>query len=318
MVKKIIIIALAAAALSCRSDLFFGLVEGVAATVVAPNGRTPAYRADVVISDLKPGGFYGETRTSAAGAFLFPTVPDGQYRLSATSPNGLFRTEFHAEVVDGHSPGEVEARLQPARAEAVVTVGGRYDDMGVLCTDLGYRYHSTSVAALAGTEDPLAGADLVFLNSGADVAEAQNDVVVARLRSFVAGGGRLLVSDRAWPFVRAAWPDNIAWPAQPEIGKGGQEVEAAFVDADLRKCATVPTWRLRYELGDWTVPNATTGTVFVEGEAETAAGKRAAAPLLVGFAAGKGYVAYSTFDWQTQYEHGRLAVRVFNYLLANK
>ncbi|UCH78339.1 MAG: carboxypeptidase regulatory-like domain-containing protein [Candidatus Coatesbacteria bacterium] len=316
--KKLMIITLALAAVSCRSDLFFGQVEGVAATVLAPNGRTPAYRAHVVIADLKPGGYYGETHTSAAGAFSFPTLPDGQYRLTATSPNALFSTEFHAEVLDGHSPGEVEVALQPARAEAVVNVGGRYDDMGELCTDLGYRYRTTSVAALAGTEDPLAGAKLVFINSGVEVSEAQNDVVVARLQSFVAGGGRLVVSDRAWPYVRAAWPGKIAWSAQPEIGNGAQEVEAPFVDTDLRKCVTVPTWRLRFELGGWAVPNGTTGTVLVEGAVETAAGRRAAAPLLVGFAAGAGYVAYSSFDWQTQYEHGRLAVRVFNYLLANK
>jgi hypothetical protein len=318
MVKKLMIIALAWAAVSCRSDLFFGQVEGVAATVLAPNGQTPAFRARVVISDLKPGGYYGETYTSAAGAFVFRTVPDGQYRLTATSPNALFRTEFHAEVLDGHSPAEVEVTLQPARAEAVVNVGGRYDDMGELCTDLGYRYRTTSVAALVGTKDPLAGAKLVFLNSGVDVAEAQNDVVVARLRSFVAGGGRLIASDRAWPYVRAAWPGAIAWPGQPEIGDGSQEVEASFVEADLRKCATVSSWRLQYELGGWAVPDGTTGTVLVEGEVETAAGKRRAAPLLVRFAAGSGYVAYSSFDWRTQYEHGRLAVRVFNYLLANK
>jgi len=318
MVKKLIIIAFACTALSCRSDLFFGLIEGVGATVVAPNGRTPAFRAHVVIGDLKPGGYYGETYTSAAGEFVFPTIPDGQYRLTATSPNGLFRTEFHAEVLDGHSPAEVEARLEPAHAEAIVNVGGRYDDMGALATDLGYRYRSTPVAALVGTEDPLTGAKVAFLNSGADVAEAENDVVVARLRAFVAAGGRLVVSDRAWPFVRAAWPNSVTWPAQPEIGTGSQEVVATFADADLRKCATVQTWRLRYELGGWTVPETTTGTVFVTGEVETSAGRRAAAPLLLGFAAGEGYVAYSTFDWRTQYEHGRLAVRVFNYLLANK
>jgi hypothetical protein len=50
----------------------------------------------------------------------------------------------------------------------------------------------------------------------------------------------------------------------------------------------------------------------------TSAGPREGAPLLVGFNAGAGFVAFSTFEWRTQYVEGRLAVRILNYLIANE
>ena len=317
MVKKVLFIALTLAATACRTDLFFGKVEGVAATVYAPNGRTPVYRAKVVIADLKPGGYYGETVTSAAGEFLFRDVPDGLYRVDVTSPNGLFKTAFHAEVNDGHTPGGVEVLMAPARAGTFLNVPGRYDDMGVVFTDLGYLYKTVGVDALKGSPGPLGVADVLCLNSGVDAAYAQEESVVKNLRSFVENGGRLIASDQAWPFVKAAWPEKVDWADDPAIGGIYQEVETIFADGDLKRCATVPKWRLRYNLGNWAIPRATTGTVFVRGDVETSTGRRADAPLLIGFRYGRGFVAFSTFDWRAQYGNGRLSVRVFNYLVTN-
>ncbi len=318
MVKKAIYVTVALAALACRSNLLLGKVEGVAANIYAFNGRTPAYRAEIIVADVKAGGYYGEALTSAAGYFNIPGIPDGLYRVNATSPNGLFKTSFHADVVDGYSPGDVEALLSPARAGTFVSVPGLYDDMGKIFVDLGYRYKTMGAEALAQEQNPLRDADITCLNSGVDTAWAQNETAIKNLRSFVENGGRLLATDQAWPFIRAAWPGKVTWPADPAIGSPYQNVETEFVDADLKRCVTVSTWRLRYDLAKWAVPTATTGTVFVRGDVDTAAGKRTGAPLLLGFAYGRGYVSFAMFDLRTQYRQSRMAVRVFNYLIANK
>jgi hypothetical protein len=303
---------------ACQTDLFFGQVEGAGGKVIAPNGRTPVYKAKVVIEDVEPGGYYGETFTTAAGDFSFESVPDAKYRMDISSPNGLFGTVYYAEVVDGHSPGGVEIVMSPLREGTFVDVAGRYDDVGVVLSDLGYLYRTMEAEALAQPTNPLAGADVAFLGSGIDVALAEDDRVVANLKSFVAAGGRLIVSDRAWPFIEAAWPARIDWAADPAIGSGGREIVATIADNDLRRCATVATWRIAYNLGGWALPESTAGTVFVRGDVDTSAGPRKDTPLLVGFEDGAGFVAYSTFAWRTQYAQGRVAVRVLNYLIANR
>jgi hypothetical protein len=318
MVKKALYISLALAALACRTNLLLGKVEGVAADIYAPNGRTPAYRAEVAVADVKPGGYYGEAVTSASGYFTITVIPDGLYRANVTSPNGLLKSSFHADVVDGYSAGGVEVLLAPARAGTFVNVPGRYDDMGTIFVDLGYRYKTLGVEALAQKQNPLRDADIVCLNSGVDTTWAQNETVIKNLKSFVEKGGRLIATDQAWPFVKASWPGKVTWPTDPAIGSPYQNVEGAFVDADLKRCAAVPRWRLRYDLGNWAVPTETTGTVFVRGDVETTSGKRDDAPLLIGFGYGHGFVTFGTFDWRTQYRHGRLAIRVFNYLITNK
>ncbi|HUU56087.1 MAG TPA: hypothetical protein VMW93_01980 [bacterium] len=303
---------------ACQTDLFFGKVEGVGGTVLAPNGRTPSYKAKVAIRDLEPGGYAGETLTAATGEFLFKSIPDALYRIDVYSPNGLFETGYYAEVEDGHSPGGIEVNMAPVRAGTFFDVPGRYDDVGVVLSDLGYLYRTIDVDALAQSTNPLAGAEVAFLGSGIDAGGAEDERVVANLRSFVAAGGRLIVSDRAWPFVKAAWPGKINWGADPAVGNGGQEIEATLSEEDLKRCLTVAKWRIKYDLGAWALPESTAGTVFVRGDVATTAGPREGAPLLVGFDDGAGFVAFSTFEWRTQYADGRLPVRVLNYLIANE
>ncbi|NIT36590.1 MAG: hypothetical protein GTN49_08820 [candidate division Zixibacteria bacterium] len=318
MAKRIFAAALFLGLTACRTDLFLGKVEGVAANVFAPNGRTPAYRAGVVIEDVKPYGYYGETLTSQTGAFSFPGVPDGFYQINVTSPNGFFETGFYVEVVDGHSPGDVKVSMAPARVGTFLNVPGRYDDMGVILLDLGYAFRSVGIENLAQSADPLEDADIVCLNSGVDTAWAQDEKVVKRLQSFVWRGGRLVASDQAWPFIKAGWPEKVTWPQDPAVGNGNQNVDASFTDADLRRCATVSKWVLRYDLGKWALPKDTRGTAFVRGNVKTSSGSRNDAPLLFGFTHGSGFVLFSTFGWRAQYSRDHFAVRVFNYFIANK
>ncbi|MGD8718818.1 MAG: DUF2012 domain-containing protein [Candidatus Zixiibacteriota bacterium] len=319
MVKKAAIFGLILlATTSCHTDLFFGKVEGVAAQVYAPNGRTPVYDGRVVIEELEAHGYVGETMTGPDGGFVFPTVPDASYRVTITSANEVFETIYHIEVEDGYSAGEVEVLMSPVREGTFVNVPGRYDDMSVIFADLGYRYRTVELAELAVSSGTIEGADVVFLNSGVDTVWAENPDVTAKLRAFVEAGGRLMVSDRAWPFIRAIWPNRVTWPADPEIGGLYQDITADVAPGGLRTCVTVPTWELRYAQGNWALPSGTTGTTFISGDVETSAGSRADAPLLLGFAAGDGFVYFSTFNWRTQYKEGRVAVRTFNYLIANR
>jgi hypothetical protein len=317
MVKKLLCAAMLLFCAACRTDLFLGKVEGIAATVYAPNGRTPAYRAAVAVTDVKAGGYYGEAVTSPGGYFAISGIPDGTYRVDVTSANRLFKTSFHADVLDGYSAGGIETLLSPVKAETFINFPGRYDDMGTVFGELGYRYRTLDAEALAQPENPLRDADIVCLNSGVDTAWAEDDAVIKNLRSFTERGGRLIVSDQAWPFLNASWPGKISWRTDPAIGKPQQEIEGVFVDADMKRCATVPKWRLRYDLGNWAVPSATAGAVFIVGDVETSAGRLTGAPLLVGFGYGRGFVIFSTFGWRTQYARGRLAVRIFHYLIAN-
>jgi hypothetical protein len=316
-VKKGLCLAILLLGTGCRTDLFLGKVEGVAATVYAPNGRTPAYRAAVAVADVKAGGYYGKAVTSPGGYFAIAGIPDGTYRIEVTSANRLFKTSFHADVLDGYSAGGIESLLAPVRAETIADIRGRYDDMGTIFGDLGYRYRTLDVEILAQPENPLRDMDIVCLNSGVDAVWAEDDNVTKNLRSFVEKGGRLIVSDQAWPFLKASWPEKISWRTDPAIGKPQQEVDGGFADADMKRCATIPKWRLRYDFGGWAVPSGTTGAVFIVGDVETSVGTLRDAPLLVGFGYGQGFVIFSTFDWRTQYAQGRLAVRIFNYLIAN-
>jgi len=320
MVKKILVlnvVASLATVVACRSDLFLGRVEGVAGKAIAPNGRTPFYGAKVVVEELKQPGYYAESVTDVAGVFAFPAVPDGKYRVTVTSVNGVFKTLYFVEVVDGHSPEGVEVILPPARARSFYVVPGKYDDIGAVWADLGYLYKTLDVSALAVTPNPLADADVVSINSGADTSWADNAVVRSNLRSFVAAGGHLLVSDRAWPFIAKTWPGKIEWGSSPEVGSS-QELAATFADTDLAKYMTVPTWRLYYDLPGWALPEAGGGPVFVTGDVATAGGPRDDAPLLLGFPAGDGFVTFATFTWRRQLAAGRLPARVALYLLANR
>ncbi len=286
--------------------------------MVARNGQTPLYRADVVIEDVKQPGYYGRTETDAAGEFDFPEVPDARYRLTATAANGLFNTYFFADVLDGHSPDGVEVAAKPTRAGTFIVVPGVYDDMGVIFADLGYVYRTVDVASLAVSPSPLAGMDIVCLNSGVDISWAASEAVKANLRSFVDGGGRLLVSDRAWPFVREIWPAQVTWGSDPETGKGGQDTAGTLTDDDFKRCMAVSEWDLRYDMDGWALPATTSATVFIRGDVATTGGDRAGAPLLLGFASGKGYVVYATFNWRTQYLEGRFPVPAFYYFITNR
>lgn len=319
MKKLFLVAAFLTAAAGCRSNLFLGQVEGVAATAVSPHGHVPLFAANVAIEGVAPDAtdYRAETLTSAAGGFGFPAVPDGRYRLDLASGNGLFVATYYVDVLDEHSPGEMEIAMRPAHAATFVVVPGWYDDMGLLFSALGYQYRTLDVGNLAVVPNPLADADIVCLNSGADTAWADNPVVIGNLREFVAGGGRLLVSDRAWPFIKAAWPNAAAWGGNPEVGTGDQNIVASFADGELRRCVTIPEWRLRYDLGGWALPATTTGTVWVRGDAATSGGTRADAPLLFSFKEGDGVVTFATFGWRTELADGRVPVRVFNYLAAN-
>ncbi len=305
-------------AAGCQTDLFAGKVEGVAGTVVAANGRTPLYGAAVTLEDVKPRGYSGTATTDSHGGFSFPAAPDGVYKINVNSPNGLFAGTFKGEVVNGHFPDGVKMRMGASQVGTFLNIPGRYDDMGVVLGDLGYPYATMDASRLTEDPNPIEGYDLVLLNSGADAHAAADPQVIANLRSFVDAGGRLLASDAAWPFLAAAWPGEIDWGSDPEIGKGGQDPDTVITNAGLEAAAWTGAWEIFYDQPKWALPAAATEMTFVRGDVQTYEGNRNNAPLLVGFAFGNGYVAFATFNWRTQYDQSRLPVRAFNYLVANE
>lgn len=320
MIKRYFTVCLAAAGLtafSCHSNLFLGKVEGIGGKALALNGRTPFFHAKVSVYDLKPTGFYAETDTDDSGEFHVSGVPDGKYRVVISSPNNLFSESYFIEVVDGYSPGHVEALIDPAREGTFLVIPGKYDDPGEVLGELGYLYQTTDAASLANFPSVVDGADILCIGSGADNSYAANAFVRSSLRSFVSAGGILVVTDKAWPYIAGAWPGVIGWGENPEIGES-QEVTANIADADLRAYFTRESWKLSYDLPGWALPAEVQGDVLVSGNVTTRNGLREDAPLLCGFSYGDGFVIYSTFGWRRQIATGRLILRAALYVLANR
>lgn len=182
------------------------------------------------------------------------------------------------------------------------------------------------VEGLLGIQDELEEFGAVFVNSGtrglgawvyngieADDALVADAEVIENVRTFVSGGGVLVVTDWAYDLVEAAWPDAIAFAGDEAVlddaQRGGRgEVTARVLDPEISARLGADQLGIRYDFSHWAVIDHVSDRVAVhlEGDitwrASEAEGDvpREGVPLLVSFEEGLGQVVFATFHFRVQ------------------
>jgi len=184
--------------------------------------------------------------------------------------------------------------------------------------------------------------DVVLVSCGMFWAHAPEEAQVAALRAYVAGGGRVLATDLAYPLVEAAWPDLVdfegagaaAGAAQPAPGGNegdpfmGRPDNAAMIGPEGDAALEVTDAGMRRHTGSrvhaeldagWAVmrdvsPDARVFAVM------SALGRRRPMAIAADFPGG-GRVAYSSFHGHPQRDEcpspaATDAERALAYLLA--
>ncbi len=316
-VKLLLIATVLVLFAGCSSDLYEGAVEGIKVVLTAADGPTPVYDATVKVEG-ETEYFSAGKRSSVDGTATFKGMPDDDYSLEAESKNGVLFGKMRVRVADGRSAGglyfQVNTRAEGSR---VAMVDGTYDRIGDTMERLGYLYATVSAGDLA---DPATfeTTDMLILNSGCDAGPAADPAAIENIRTFVEGGGRLVVSGRANAYIDAVWPGAISYLGLDVTGVGLQETRANFDDADMKTCMLGNSIKITYKIGGFPVMTGTTGKVLASGDVAYPGGTAAGAPLAVGLSYGSGSVTYTNFAWSEQDDPGDAARRLFNYVIANR
>lgn len=238
---------------------------------------------------------------------------------------------------DGRKTGVTVSRISDPGLTMTADLGTSYavthpgyDDVGATLAGLGYNYFE-----LQGEYERLADPDFLdcfsaaFINSAGDIPSPIDGTTADALRFYVANGGKLYLSDWAFPFVNEVFPSyvNFIWP-DPCIG-AAQTVNATVADSGLRNYLGAGQVEVTYALDNWAVIDSvgTETYVLLEGdvpvyssqspplnhqltripERQTTAnlgGQKAAVlknrPLAVSFPYGNGVVVYTTWSCVAQ------------------
>jgi hypothetical protein len=203
---------------------------GVEGLVCAPDG-SPVVGATVSVetTDCNGAPKHVEVQTDAQGHFRLDGLAPGAANVSVQA--GQFRQVLPVIVVAGQvvaaRPDGPTACLSADAARIAVTTG-EYDRIEDIVGQLGFEtdvYCGDSqgtygARALFGDWNRLSTYDIVFVNCGLGVRfdGAEGAAMVANLQRFVAQGGSLYVSDLAAHLIAAAWPNQIAFAADPYGG----------------------------------------------------------------------------------------------------
>jgi hypothetical protein len=231
--------------------------------------------------------------------------------------NGL-----ESDVVDEpSSPGAEAATPVAARKLRLAVTPPEYDDMGKLLATLGSGYDHTEISMDALLDsDRLTQYDVVFATCGGvpdawlgrRIGGAERDApgsfharrwiadrLKRALRSFVARGGTLYVSDWQFQLLDIAFPEFI--DASKRAKGAVQTVRAEVVDVGLiRRLGS--TVELRFDKRAW-FPAAFKDSeviTYLRGPFTTLEGRQMTGPLLVKFPFENGNVIYTSFHNETQ------------------
>ncbi|UCE26623.1 MAG: carboxypeptidase regulatory-like domain-containing protein [Candidatus Coatesbacteria bacterium] len=315
-IKIGIYVAAFALLVGCSTDLLEGTVEGIRVTVVAGDGPTPVYNANITVKG-ETENFNAQKRSSVDGTVSFGGIPDGDYSLAAESASGVIIGNMRVNVYDGRSADGLYFQLSTkADGARVLMVDGTYDRVGDTMERLGYLYTTVDAADLT---DPntFAAADVLILNSGCDENPAEDQAVVDNLRDFVNGGGRLIVSGRANDYIDAVWSNAITY-IDGATGNGLQKTTVSFDNGDLNSYMLGNDITVKYDIEGFPVMTGTTGVVLASGDVKHSGGTAAGAPVAVSFARGSGMVTYTNFAWFEQDDAEDAARRLLNYIIANR
>lgn len=258
----------------------------VTGKLVAPNGVTPVSGATVTLEGavITAAGLGLRPTASACSA------PESDDPYVCTEPDGTFKLEVEAKVGDSLAlkavKGSWRTRFQVALTNEVVKLGdvrlsadpakgapriavadGNYDDIQGILSDLGYDFdffwnHPAWVTPpddgiwrlfelAASGKARLFSYDIVFVNCGTGewlFLEPEN---VALMREYVAGGGRLYVSDLSYDLVERAFPEYIEFfgdDDEDNAAQVGPDLSSTTLDATVRD-AGLAAWLATRDCG---------------------------------------------------------------------
>jgi hypothetical protein len=240
--------------------------------ICMPNERG-LFGARVVLSGVDCDGhpFRLSTTTDRHGYYQFPDVAPGTHTLEAYS--GAFSLERQVTVSSGQqarSPDEAPLVCFDASQVTVAVLEGQFDYVGTLLNGLEVPFEVVGSDASSGIPQPEDGPseleaarfladygvmksyDMLFIPCGnlweallrmreetrvcdPEVARFAVDDMLANLRQFVADGKTLFVSDKARPFVQAAFPEILFFSDHDTSLCGGTTTSAPqqVVQADV-------------------------------------------------------------------------------------
>ncbi len=196
------------------------------------------------------------TCTAADGSFRLGTVPEGEIEVIISK--GLFQISVTVHVIRGQDAAlpSTDTTLSTedsdtSRAPKIVVSTGAYDSIQHVLARLGFADTDNGGALIPGSEsfelisgysapeDPydlydflsspdVADADLIIINCGHNIAAELifDELLPARIRDYVSGGGRLYVTDLSYDVIEAAFPEVIDFYGLPDTPS--TEVETGF------------------------------------------------------------------------------------------
>lgn len=180
------------------------------------------------------GGTVAEATTDYEGSFKLEDIPSGLYTVEATRGHHRVETSIDFDAEEG-------MHFEPVCGEAThgnrVVVEGELDTIESVIGGLGYSYLAVGIQSNEPELDyltylrfpsRLSDYDTIFFNSGMDDEwRFYEDDVVENLTNFVAGGGSLYASDRAYWLVELLDPEALDFAGEDSnynealVGAGG-------------------------------------------------------------------------------------------------
>ncbi len=254
------------------------------------------------------------TDPGSSGSGDDPTPPEAEESSTDFDPSAL-----NAVVVTGDHD-DIVSVLEEIGVEDVMTIDGSDPDATIAFL--------SDLAAMAEH-------DVVFVASGAVESGvfyeggAVSDTIQANLRDYVAGGGAVFVTERAYDVIELGWPDATDFthddhePNSAELGVAC-ETTASIADSELEDWVGASTVGVRYPSANWApiADTASASTVYLSGSITYQLGTSeysvADNPLLLSFAGadepGSGLVMYATFPLSDNTDAAPLSV--ITYMLS--
>ncbi len=254
-----------------------GAIEGRAC---APSGDILA-SATITLEGVDCDGnpFTKTATTNMNGDFDFTEVPAGEHTLTVRS--GSFSNERSIFVNTGRvtdiRSGSEKVCVSAASAKIAV-IKGSYDDMQSVLTSLalpfdikgddggqfGFGAGLTNSRNFLTNAAAMATYDILFINCGelwARLPANDRTAIVNNLRTYVASGKSLYVSDRAHPFIQQAFPDMADFYGNDHVhseamrGYAPQEITANVISTEIQTLLGRNTATIQFPHNGTTVVN---------------------------------------------------------------
>jgi hypothetical protein len=221
----------------------------------------------------------------------------GRFRFDGVFP-GVYKVRFAVRTFKGESSVNVPAGGTHVDLRVdikflqVAVFQGSWDHVEKILDKVGVPYALFPNNKLETTD--LSKYNIIFINCNETSESTVPAKVKEKLKGFVNGGGALYVSDRAFPYINATWPNQVN--SQGNSGNAGTKKHTIFdfqLGSYLRGALTVP---IMYDLGAWRRLSkdqpATTLALLRDEKTQE--------PAIVTFASGNGFVGYTTYHQGAQ------------------